>query len=181
MEENTVPRSSKAGGLLLAAYRAGQTEEITWVEVQVGDLLIMVAQDAMKARINDQAGVRLPISYRDQVALCREMGCVSPTQAMADAMFARANPQLNFVPLVRTASDSMKMGTVDFTLRFHDGVHGLDVHVAREAPLARRVELEAGGVCVVGGDVQIALSDPWRLHLEEVGLRVERQGSGLEH
>ena len=66
-------------------------------------------------------------------------------------------------------------------VRVHDGGPGLDAHVAREAPLARRVELDAGGDRVVGGDVEIALSDPRRLHLEEVGLRVEGQGPGLEH
>ncbi len=65
--------------------------------------------------------------------------------------------------------------------RVHDGVPSLDVHVAREAPLARRVELDAGRDRVVGRDVKIALPDAWCLHLEEVGLRVEGKGSGLEH
>lgn len=122
METKMVPGTSKTGGLLVAAYRAGQTEAINWVELQVGDLILTVAADAMKAPLNDRTGVRLPISYAEQVALCREMNCVSATQAMADAMFKNAKAQLNFVPLVMTAADSMKMATVDFTLRFHDGV-----------------------------------------------------------
>jgi hypothetical protein len=107
---------------LLAAFQAKQTEEICWTEIKVGDLLVTVAEDAMKAPLGGRAGVRLPVSYAEAMAICRELECVAPTQEIADAMFAQAKAQLNFVPLVRTAADSAKMTTVDFTLRFNDGV-----------------------------------------------------------
>ncbi len=94
--------SSNTGGLLLAAFRAGKTEEIRWTEIRLGDLVITVAEDAMKAQIGDRNGVRLPVSYAEAVTICRELGCISPTQAICDAMFAQAKAQLNFVPLVRT-------------------------------------------------------------------------------
>src|SRR5215213_1158756 len=102
MQTKTTPACSKTGGLLLSAFRAGQTEEIRWVEVQVGDLVITVAEDAMKAPLGDQKGVRLPVSYAEAVAICRELGCIPPTQAMCDAMFSQAKAKLHFVPLVRT-------------------------------------------------------------------------------
>jgi hypothetical protein len=117
-----VSGSSKSGGLLMAAFRAGQTEEITWQEVPFGDLILTVAQDAMKATVAGKSGVRLPATYLETVTICRELGCVAPTQPICDTLFTQARSQLTFVPLVRTASDSMKMASVDFTLRFHDGV-----------------------------------------------------------
>lgn len=117
-----VSGSAKSGGLLLAAFRAGVTEPITWTELPFGELVLTVAEDALKGPLNDRTGVRLPVSYNDQVVICRELGCVVPTQPIADAMFAQAKRQLGLVALVRTAADSAKMATVDFTLRFHDGV-----------------------------------------------------------
>ncbi|MEO7329013.1 MAG: hypothetical protein ABI193_10570, partial [Minicystis sp.] len=122
LETTIAPGSTKTGGMLLAAFRAGQTEEITWIDLSVGDLTVTVAADAMKGPVADRAGVRLPVSYAEAVLLCRELGCISPTQAIADAMFARADSQLTFVPLVRTAADSAKMMSVDFALKFDDGV-----------------------------------------------------------
>lgn len=119
---STVTQPKNTGGLLVAAFRAGKTEQVSWVEIDCGDLIITVASDAMKATLNGRAGVRLPVSYNEAVELCREMGCISPTKEMADAMFAKASAQLNCVPLVQTAADSTKMMTVDFSLRFHDGV-----------------------------------------------------------
>ncbi len=119
--KNTLPGQEKSGGLLIDAFRAGKTEPLSWVEIPCGDLLITVAQDAMKATVRDQTGVRLPVTYREAVELCRELGCISPTKEMADAMFEHG-AQLNFVPLVQTAADSARMTTVDFSLRFHQGV-----------------------------------------------------------
>jgi N-acetylmuramoyl-L-alanine amidase len=134
VETKSLPGSSRSGGLLLAAFRAGQTEEINWTEVTVGDLVITVAADAMKATLNGRSGVRLPVSYADTVTICRELGCVAPTQAMCDAMFAQARSQLALVALVRTAADSTKLATVDFSLRFDDGVHKQLAAIVPPAP-----------------------------------------------
>jgi len=120
--QSTLAPNTKTGGLLLAAFERGETEEIRWVDVKVGDLIITVASDAMKATLGERAGVRLPVSYHETVEICRALDCVAPTQAMADAMFAQATSQLNFVPLVQTAADTVKMTWADFTLKFNDGV-----------------------------------------------------------
>lgn len=117
-----VSGTEKAAGLLLAAFRAGKTEPLTWIDIPCGDLVITVSKDAMKGPVRDKTGVRLPVTYREAVEICHDIDCVAPTKEMADAMFALANSQLTFVPLVRTAADSAKMTSVDFTLRFHEGV-----------------------------------------------------------
>lgn len=114
--------SMRTGGLLMKAFSNGSIEEIQWTEVTVGDLVVTVASDALKAELAGRPGVRLPASHAETVTICRELGCVPPTLAIADAMFAQAQAQLNFVPLVRTAADSNKMSTVEFSLKFHDGV-----------------------------------------------------------
>lgn len=116
------PAKGTTGGLLRKAFLAGQTHEICWTEVTVGDLVITVASDALKVDLGDRRGVRLPVSYADTVAICRELGCVAPTVGIADAMFAQARHKLGFVPLVRTAADSAKMTSIEFSLRFHDAV-----------------------------------------------------------
>lgn len=130
--KNTLPGQEKTGGLLVAAFRAGKTDPLSWIEIPCGDLLITVAQDAMKATLRDRNGVRLPVTYRESVELCRELGCISPTKEMADAMFNHG-AQLNFVPLVQTAADSARMMSVDFSLRFHEGVEK-QIAAAKVAP-----------------------------------------------
>jgi N-acetylmuramoyl-L-alanine amidase len=126
------PSPDKAGGLLLAAFRAGKTDPITWVDIPCEGLIITVANDAMKATVRGEPGVRLPVTYTEQVELCREMNCISPTKEMADAMFAHG-VKLNFVPLVQRAEDSKKMMTLDFTMRFHQGIEK-QIAVAKAAP-----------------------------------------------
>jgi hypothetical protein len=121
-DETAQARAAKAGGLLLEAFNAGGTEEITWVEVTVGDLVVTVASDAMKAALGDRAGVRLPVSYEEAVTICKQLECVSPSQPICDAVFAQARAQLDLVALVHVASDSARMDTVDFVLRFADEV-----------------------------------------------------------
>src|SRR5262249_37904977 len=95
--------SDRTGGRLLQAHKIGGVDEIQWTEVEVGDLTLTVASAALRGSLDDRTGVRLPVSYQETIQICRELGCVAPTQAMADAMFAQAKAQLTFVPLVRTA------------------------------------------------------------------------------
>jgi hypothetical protein len=131
---STLAPSAKTGGLLLQAYQNGETEEIRWVDVTLGDLIISVASDAMKAPLNDRGFVRLPVTYKETIEICRDLECIAPTQAICDAMFAHAKSQLNFVPLVRTAADSAKMPTVEFVLKFHDGVEKQIAAAKQEDP-----------------------------------------------
>ncbi|HMY21217.1 MAG TPA: hypothetical protein PKA58_33075, partial [Polyangium sp.] len=67
----TLAPNAKTGGLLLQAYRNAETEEIRWVDVKLGDLIITVASDAMKAPLNDRGFVRLPVSYKETIEICR--------------------------------------------------------------------------------------------------------------
>lgn len=122
MLSKTLAPSAKTGGLLLEAHLNGETEEIRWVDVKLGDLIITVASDAMKAPLNDRGFVRLPVTYKETIQICRDLECIAPTQAMCDAMFAQAKSQTLAVPLVIKSSDSAKMPTVEFALKFHDGV-----------------------------------------------------------
>ncbi|MBK9264047.1 MAG: N-acetylmuramoyl-L-alanine amidase [Polyangiaceae bacterium] len=122
MTTTTLAPNAKTGGLLLKAFQNGETEEIRWVEVTLGDLIITVASDALKAPLNDRGFVRLPVTYKETIEICRDLECIAPTQAMCDAMFAQAKSQTLAVPLVIRASDSAKMPTVEFVLKFHDGV-----------------------------------------------------------
>jgi hypothetical protein len=115
-----LPVTSKVGGLLLAAFREGQTDEIHWTDVTVDGMIVTVASDAVKAPLNGRPGVRLPVSYEEAITICTALGCISPTQKICDAMFAQAKAQLGAIPLVLKASDTNKMGTVEFVLKFHD-------------------------------------------------------------
>lgn len=139
MMESKPNPESKTGGLLLKAFRENSVEGIQWVEIKLDDMILTVASDALKASLGDLPGVRLPVSYHETIEICRALGCIAPTQAMADAMFAQASYQLTLVPLVRTTFDSARMTTIAFTLRFHEGV---------ERQLA---ELHANGTSLVAG------------------------------
>lgn len=130
----TLAPNAKTGGLLLQAFYNGEVDDIFWVDVKVGDLIVTVASDALKTTLNDRAHVRLPATYKETIEICRELECLAPTQAICDAMFGQAKSQLNFVPLVFTAADSARMPTVDFTLKFHDRVEKQIAALAQEDP-----------------------------------------------
>jgi hypothetical protein len=121
-DAGAITDTTKVGGMLLAAFKAGQTEEIVWTDVNVGDLVITVASDAMKAPLGDRASVRLPVSYAETIEICAALGCVVQDQAMCDAMFGQAKAQLNFVGLVMTAADTELMDSAGFVFKFDDGV-----------------------------------------------------------
>lgn len=139
--------TSLAGRLLLGAFEAGQTLPLAWVEITVGPLVVTVAADAMQAPLLDRPAVRLPVTYRDTIPVCRALGCIAPTKGIADAMFAQARARLHYVGLVRTKADAARMRSVEFTLRFHDRV---------EAQLATRA--------VSPGDLVFGAWKLWILH-----------------
>lgn len=111
-----------SGGLLAAAFEAGRTAPLQWVEVTVGALIVTVASDAMKAPLLGREWVRLPVSYRESIGICRALDCVAPTRPICDAMFSQAKARLDHVGLVFDKKTEKRMKTVDFTLRFDDGV-----------------------------------------------------------
>ena len=110
-------------------------------------LVVTVASDAMKARLNDKTGVRLPVSYEEAVTICAELECISPTQRICDAMFQQAKAQLTAVPLVLTAADAAHITMVDFVLRFHD-----------------RVEAQINSLSCSPGDLVFGAWKLWLLH-----------------
>lgn len=122
MPDATLTGSSPAKGLLVDAFHSGATEPLAWVEVKVRDLIVTVAADAMKAPLLGRAGVRLPVTYAETVALCRALGCVAPDVAICDAMFAQAAAPIGYVGLVKNQDDAKRMRTVDFALRFNERV-----------------------------------------------------------
>jgi hypothetical protein len=147
MDRGLFKESSKAGGLLLSAFRAGKTDAITWVDVPVGDLIVTVAADAVKGPLGDRTGVRLPVCYEEAVEICRELGCVMPTQAICDAMYAQAKGRLNYVPLVKTPADTAKMCDCEFVLKFND-----------------KVEKQLGGLGCSPGGLVFGAWKLWILH-----------------
>ena len=112
----------KTGGLLRAALDAGTADPITWTDVLVGDLRVTVASDAIKASAGGRDHVRLPVTYAEQVAIMATNGWISPTKAIADAMYKQAKVRLVYVGLVMKPADEDRMQTVDFSLRFDAGV-----------------------------------------------------------
>lgn len=121
-DDDLLPLDAKAGGMLLKAFREEKTDQIQWVDVTVGDVIVTVASDAMKGPLNGKTGVRLPVSYQEAVTICAALDCISPNQAICDAMFAQAKAQLTAVPLVITAADAAHITQVGFVLRFHERV-----------------------------------------------------------
>jgi hypothetical protein len=113
---------SKAGGLLTAAFQGGLLDEITWVDVTVNDIVVTVASDAVKAPLGDVPGVRLPLTYTETIAICKAMGCVTPSLLICEAMLAQAKAKLLAVGLVQTADDANRMDNVEFVLEFHTRV-----------------------------------------------------------
>ncbi len=118
MPQTPVPPATLMRGMLLDAFHNGHTLPLHWTEVTVGPLVVTVAADAMKAPLGEHAAVRLPVSYAETIEICRALDCLPPTKAICDAMFAQARAQLHYVGLVRTAQDSKKMRSAEFTLRF---------------------------------------------------------------
>lgn len=116
-------RQGEAGGYLLRAVRDRTHEPIEWVDVVVGQLVVSMARDAVRARAGS-IPLRLPVSYADTVEACRLLGCVAPTKEIVDAAYADSNKagQLVFNGLVRTPADYKRMMSLDFAVTFSTGI-----------------------------------------------------------
>lgn len=119
---STTSRSS--GGLLLAAVLAGEHVPPTWAELDLpGGLTVCVATDALRALIPESdTPLRLPASYAETIAICRELGCLPPTAAISDAVWAAAAVRVAPRGLVVTANDAEQMATVEWTLRHNAAI-----------------------------------------------------------
>lgn len=116
-------------GLISKAFAAGSISELAWTEIPVGDLIVTVATDAVKAPLDGQAGVRLPVTYQETIALCARNGWVAPSQTISDALYARARVKLVAKGLWRPGVGNMATSTFVLTTHRH-----IEDQLAREKP-----------------------------------------------
>jgi len=108
-----------AAGLLLDAAKAGRLLPIRWVPVELpGGLTIEVTADALMAPAGGEGAVRLPVSYKDQVAIAKLLGAVSPTRAWWDATFKAAPIKIPPAPLPA----GPQMGSLAYALKYSRSV-----------------------------------------------------------
>jgi len=76
------------------AWDAGLIDNVAWVPVQVGPYRIRMATDALSVR-----GVRLPVSFRQVLALCERSNYLPPTRRMADERWTASTRRVVLDPL----------------------------------------------------------------------------------
>jgi hypothetical protein len=87
-----------SGNLLRKAVEAGQFEAPVWVEVEWDGLVLSVGAHALRAKVGD-ALLRLPVSWKDTLAICKTLGWCPPTSAISDAIWKAATMRVTPVPL----------------------------------------------------------------------------------
>jgi hypothetical protein len=113
------PDSTSSGGLLARAFADGSIAPIEWVDVELDGLRITVASDAVAAAVDDEL-LRLPVSYEEQVAICREHEWVSPWLELCARMVKEAKRKPRSQGLVRDGhpKDQEEMKRLGFTRKF---------------------------------------------------------------
>lgn len=98
---------NSAGGLLLAAVRAGTAEEPEWVEVQwpAADVVLEVGAHTLRARTPAGELVRLPVSWRDTVEIARLRNWAPLTAEVSDLIWRAAPVKLE--PTTEPADSTM--------------------------------------------------------------------------
>jgi hypothetical protein len=95
------PRVSDGGsarGLLLAAVEAGLDLPVQWVTFPWEGLSVRVGAHALRAPNHGRA-LRLPVSFREALAIARRKDWVLPTAALSDAIWRAAEVKLTPKPL----------------------------------------------------------------------------------
>lgn len=146
----TLADDADAGGLLTEAFQAGELGPIHWTEVELDDLVVTVAADAVKAPIDGRM-LRLPISYAEAIPILRALDCISPTYQMCLKLHAQARLRPQFHGLVHDAVSASKMKTVGFTRRF-------------DAAIEAQLPADADPTALRFG--------PWKLWLLDAGIAV---------
>jgi hypothetical protein len=121
-----------SGGLLLAAAERDELGPIQWTEIDAGGgLVVTVSNDALKARIPEvERPIRLPASYADTIVICKALGCLPPTAALSDAIWAAAAVIVPPHALVRTMADARLMSTVAWSIRHNDAIDAANLDPA---------------------------------------------------
>lgn len=113
----TTPDSTSTSGLLARAFADGTVATIMFEPVEVDGLRVMVATEPARAPVDGEL-LRLPVSYAEQVAICREHGWVSPWLELCPAWYKAARRKPRSQGLVGSRADQAAMGTLGFTRRF---------------------------------------------------------------
>lgn len=77
------------------AMRAGIVDSIVWVPLQFEELVLTVAAEFLSVE-----GVRIPLSWSEELELCRAWGWMPPTVAVVDRRWELADRRLVFTPEV---------------------------------------------------------------------------------
>jgi hypothetical protein len=116
--------ASPASWGLADAVAAGTLAPVDWVDVPYvpDDVVLTVPADALRIAFPSAGGrvMRAPCSYREQVQVARDLGCVSASVDWARAIWRAAPRKQAPVELVRTPADAQQMGTLAFLVRAED-------------------------------------------------------------
>ena len=150
---------------MLAATERGELAEIQWTEVDVGGgLRVTVSNDALKARIPEvERPIRLPASYTETIAVCKSLGCLPPTQAVSDAIWAAAAVIVPPRALVITADDARLMNTVEWSIRHNAAVDRADLDPSVLAADVGKDWILDDGIAVRG-----AVNYGWRVNKQRL-------------
>lgn len=126
-----------AGGLLVAAIREGREEPPIWTDVlwegrgkTTGtNLVVRVSAHAVRAAVEIEGLgkrlLRLPISYQEQLEVCRLRRWFPLTQNISDAVWTaahRINPPLlgKWTTQAQVADSSRRMRTLEWVVQFNE-------------------------------------------------------------
>lgn len=148
-----------SGGVLRAAAEAGTLEPITWAQVDVGDgLTIVVSTDALKALIPEvEHPIRLPVSYKESIEICRANRWLVPTQPFSDAIWRKAQARIQPVGLVLKPEDTKFMKTIAWSIR-----HNANIDKMKLDPGALVADVGKDWILDNGISVRSAVNYGWR-------------------
>lgn len=131
--------SARCGGLLLKAVEEGIHEEPTWVTVPFQGYLVRVGAHALRASVGGRL-LRLPVSYKEVVAIANKLDWIAPTAALSDAIFRAASvrlapaPQGNWTTKESSQITQRKLPTLEYALSHDEAIE-------RQIPADRRALL----------------------------------------
>lgn len=119
----------KCAGLLAKAVDQGAFEPPIWVPVKLGDLTVSAGAHALRASVGGRL-LRLPVSYKDVIAICNKLGWIPPTVELSDAIWDASTVKLGPVPMgdrstpAASAIADRKMLTLEFVIGMNTRMDG---------------------------------------------------------
>jgi hypothetical protein len=86
-----------ARGMLVDAVRRGRTEPVDWTDIEWAGHRVLVGKHALSV-LDNGTHLRLPVSFKDAVAIARARGWALPTAELADAIWSAAPVKLRPAP-----------------------------------------------------------------------------------